>query len=565
MVSAAMLMLADLKPTNGQPVSVDQVADQSKPWGMSFAKSLSDRVAESALLQEKSSVEDAAFGSPGVKPAVPGKNLDAVAAIPDEAKGKISKFQGLVAGNKLTGAAVTHEVVEAQAVAVTGEREKTVEGDSVASNLKSPIEEAAEPVPSSSTSCATSPVATAGENVLPPASIADEKRPIVSQASSLPVQKGSGTGKIGKAKESVAAKKTERTQENPTGSKNVSSSVVSNENAAFQPVMPVSKEETPPLFQGVVTGGPRNDAAGKVTGDGFNRAERGDVSSGASSAIQGGVVHKESGQGTRAAALGTETTATSSDGQLQVAKPDAELEKIGAAVSTSGDGGDKTQSATGPALAHSIAGSDVIAGPAPIAIVSDNLLGELNATKVTVGDVEIHTAGLVAGSGYPERLAVVGASMDGMPRMLTATPTALEVGIQSGTHGWLKVRAEMGDGGAVNASVSAVSSTGQEMLHRELPALAAYLQQEKVAVNALAVHTPLAAGAEPRSSTGMDNAGGQTPQGDHEGSEQQQNIGKAILSSSDDTMSYQSLPGDEDGSLSLATYASGGNWLNVRA
>jgi len=52
----------------------------------------------------------------------------------------------------------------------------------------------------------------------------------------------------------------------------------------------------------------------------------------------------------------------------------------------------------------------------------------------------------------------------------------------------------MTDGGVVNASVSAVSSAGQEMLHRELPALTAYLQEEKVAVNAVAVHGPSAAG-----------------------------------------------------------------------
>jgi len=150
--------------------------------------------------------------------------------------------------------------------------------------------------------------------------------------------------------------------------------------------------------------------------------------------------------------------------------------------------------------------------------------------------------------------------------MLAATPTSLEVGIQNGTHGWLKVRAEMTDGGVVNASVSAASSAGQEMLHRELPALTAYLQEEKVAVNAVIVHSPSAAGMDARSSSGTDGAGGQTPQKGNEGEDQHQNFGKATLNSSDGTTTYQILHGvDEDGSLPLAAYVSGGSWLSVRA
>jgi len=150
--------------------------------------------------------------------------------------------------------------------------------------------------------------------------------------------------------------------------------------------------------------------------------------------------------------------------------------------------------------------------------------------------------------------------------MLTATPTSLEVGIQNGTHGWLKVRAEMTDGGVVNASVSAASSAGQEMLHRELPGLTAYLQQEKVAVNAVVVHAPSAAGADARSAAGMDGAGGQTPQRSNEGEQQHQSLRKATLNGPDETVSYRSSHGvDEDGSLPLAAYANGGNWLSVRA
>jgi len=124
----------------------------------------------------------------------------------------------------------------------------------------------------------------------------------------------------------------------------------------------------------------------------------------------------------------------------------------------------------------------------------------------------------------------------------------------------------MTEGGVVNASVSAASSAGQEMLHRELPALTAYLQEEKVAVNAVIVHAPSASGSDPRSSSAADGAGGQTPQKSNEGEEQRQSLRKPALNGSDGPMTYRSLTGvDADGSLPLATYASGGSWLSVRA
>jgi hypothetical protein len=149
--------------------------------------------------------------------------------------------------------------------------------------------------------------------------------------------------------------------------------------------------------------------------------------------------------------------------------------------------------------------------------------------------------------------------------MLSATPTSLEVGIQNGTQGWLKVRAEMTDGGVVNASVSTTSAAGQEMLHRELPGLTAYLQQEKVAVNTVTVHAPSAAWADTRSSSGTDGAGGQAPQRSNEGEQQHQSLRKTTLNGSEEAIPYRSLQGVvEDGSLP-PTYVNGGSWLSVRA
>jgi hypothetical protein len=255
------------------------------------------------------------------------------------------------------------------------------------------------------------------------------------------------------------------------------------------------------------------------------------------------------------------------DDQLASLKSGVGLEKMAAVatpVSTNSDS--KTQSVPGLTMGpvHMMTGSSPFIAPG--AVISGNTKGDLTAEKLPVAEASVHAAGLSVGAREQDGTGAVAASMDGMPRMLTATPTALEVGIQNGTHGWLKVRAEMADGGVVNASVSAASSAGQEMLHRELPALTAYLQEEKVAVNAVVVHAPLAGGTESRSSAGMDGAGGQTPQRNNEEGEQQQSVRKAFSDSPDEAMTYQSLHGvDENGSLPLATYANGGSWLSVRA
>jgi hypothetical protein len=155
---------------------------------------------------------------------------------------------------------------------------------------------------------------------------------------------------------------------------------------------------------------------------------------------------------------------------------------------------------------------------------------------------------------------------DGAPRMLTASPTELEVGIPNGIHGWLRVRAEMTDGGSVNASVSAASASGQEMLHRELHSLTAYLVEEKVAVNAVVVHVPTPPAIAQQSFAGTEDPAGQARQGANEGKQQQQYAGDSASTKPGEGTAYGSLRDPEDdGGLQTAMFASGGNWLSVRA
>jgi hypothetical protein len=136
----------------------------------------------------------------------------------------------------------------------------------------------------------------------------------------------------------------------------------------------------------------------------------------------------------------------------------------------------------------------------------------------------------------------------------------LEVGIASGTQGWVKVRAELGSDGVVNASLSTASQAGQEMLHRELPSLTAYLQQERVTVNAVVVH---ATAADPRAASGMNGgAGGQMQQqgranGGERGGSERMAAGQAVDGGLDVAVAGESL-------LTLH-YAGVGGWLSVRA
>ena len=139
------------------------------------------------------------------------------------------------------------------------------------------------------------------------------------------------------------------------------------------------------------------------------------------------------------------------------------------------------------------------------------------AQKGTSGDGAATLLAAHGGNGELTSASGAQAAMNETHRTLVATPTVLEVGIPNGTQGWLKVRAEL-TGGGVNASLSAASSAGQEMLHRELPALTTYLQQEKVAVNSLVVQTPVAGGFRGPGGGAGGFTGGQTQQQNQGGS-----------------------------------------------
>jgi hypothetical protein len=157
-------------------------------------------------------------------------------------------------------------------------------------------------------------------------------------------------------------------------------------------------------------------------------------------------------------------------------------------------------------------------------------------------------------------------SIDSAHKTLVATPTTLEVGIASGTHGWLKIRAEMTGGGVVNASLSTGTSTGQEMLHKELPSLTAYLQSERVAINTVVVQPTMSTGADSRGlAGGMNGDGRGAQQSGGQGGENRQNTSTTVLDRTGKDVHYSELSGVGGDELLPSVSYAGGNWLSVRA
>jgi hypothetical protein len=159
-------------------------------------------------------------------------------------------------------------------------------------------------------------------------------------------------------------------------------------------------------------------------------------------------------------------------------------------------------------------------------------------------------------------------------KTIEATPTVLEIGVPSGSHGWLKIRAEVGEGGAVQASMSSATVGGQDALHRELPAMNAFLQSEHVPVS-LQIGN-VAAGGSSTDGSGSGSGAGSTldfsagtgSSGTAGGEGSRQAAGPQSSSSPAaeraDAIPVQSA-WTEAGQYGGASSLGGGGWLNVMA
>ncbi len=232
-------------------------------------------------------------------------------------------------------------------------------------------------------------------------------------------------------------------------------------------------------------------------------------------------------------------------------------------VGTSQAGGGSVPADTKPALPHGSAAIDpsvaaplVLGAGIPAHVPAVSLEGAKIASGVPqehseATQVKLPTSS-VSGVEVPEA------------RMLVASPKVLEVGIDGGTNGWLRVRAEMGGSGEISASVIAHTAGAVEALHRELPALSAYLQHEQVGVNSVAVSRGEA--TVPGQNAAMSSGAG------GEAGRERQNGGtmssQTTFSSDDpeETRSGRILPDFTSASPPAIAYGvQSGGWLNVVA
>lgn len=249
-------------------------------------------------------------------------------------------------------------------------------------------------------------------------------------------------------------------------------------------------------------------------------------------------------------------------------KPGAETEKTATQPEASEAGGSvkgqgSISAAFTPVLTPVVSGitglvSGVV-GSTP-AVHSISAKSQFDNLSASAGGMQAG-AGTLVGSGTLDG----GGPIDATHKTLTASPTTLEVGVPNGTHGWLKIRAEMTGTSGVNASLSTASTSGQEMLHRELPSLTAYLESERVAVNTVVIQP---AGADFRGfAGGMNGEGqGQAQQSGSQGGENRQDANGTALNRAEDIRAYVGANGfGVDDLLSPASYTGGGSWVSVRA
>jgi hypothetical protein len=322
-------------------------------------------------------------------------------------------------------------------------------------------------------------------------------------------------------------------------------------------------------------------SAANLTGSGVSHTEK-DANKTTSSVGQIPIARRAEGVANRKAGakIADETaTATEPDAPLDV---QAETEAEPCVVKDVSEDASKASALLSVGVgsfAHSVLASDVVSASGG------------HGTEIRAASAMLVAQGPTAEgalSSPTTQLQASATSGDVLPHtMLGSSATSLEVGVASGTHGWLKIRAEMTGSGEVNASLTGGSSIAANRLRDDLPALSSYLQAEKVQVSGLNVHTTLP-GAAPaiissdRStydgsssfSGGADGggAGGRPQQQDEQGttssvvSIRNEDGREVLLDRASDLTAFRNELGlDGKASLSSVEYGTGGGWLNVRA
>jgi hypothetical protein len=556
MINTALLMEMGTDQGSVRPANTDRGAT----GGISFSQSFDERVGSAVEIFGDSPASKIGTGLETLKDEPPVKITNEVSAVLPELNGKtVATDKGPEYGE--VRGTISRKIVLPQKPVVLGSQAKTMLRDSEMTDVISPANVESATEDSSVIPQDAKGLSFKNDAFLPQVKAEDQL--LAPGSEEMVVQKG--TTRAGMALEIVPAQKNEKSRAGktaPTVLQKImtvahpvaiaAGSVSATQGADPKTGHTIEIVRTPALITSAAPKANLNSTSDRDLDDGVSVTET--------------IVTKDTLDGIDGKPVGVdvETALPVAGDQEGSAKSGAGVEKLfSAATPASGDS--DVRIATTSGLVITVAHAMVVSAVDVSAILAHaNSPNDPNVMKLTTGETGGRATGLPVELREQDISGGVGGSID-RPETLTATPTALEVGVQSGTHGWLKVRAEMAETGVINASVSASSTTGQEMLHRELPALTAYLQSEKVAVNEVTVH---AATAESRGvSAGMDGGNaGQTLQGGNEGGGRRHGAAERALNDAGNAVSYESLNAiDDNGALPLTTYVGGGNWLSIRA
>ncbi len=256
----------------------------------------------------------------------------------------------------------------------------------------------------------------------------------------------------------------------------------------------------------------------------------------------------------------------------------------------------QTASTAGPETASTTSFADAVAVASVSAVSGGIVAGSLTAPGGAVATIAVQSSvGQMAGAmlgqvhtaqgqgvnplpasaahsvqtGKTDTAALPGQSSGPGDLMLstydTGKPNQLEVGLQSGGFGWLKVRAELASNGEVNAYLRGSSPDSTGLLQMQVPKIEAYLGTQDVAVRSVQVETARTHAP----ATGLGGDGGVTA--DSGASQQQSGRGNRNPVAGMET--HTSVDAIDEGAMPARIVISQGgiaitgtgNWLSVRA
>lgn len=206
-----------------------------------------------------------------------------------------------------------------------------------------------------------------------------------------------------------------------------------------------------------------------------------------------------------------------------------------------------------------------------------SLEGWQHAVAIESGSTLVHpilaTGTVRADSPKGEEIMLAATVQSGEPTLRTgaqtliATPHVVEIGVADGTHGWLRVRAELSKTGDLNGMVLTNSATGASVLRGELTAISNFLQGEAIGLKSLVIQTTGA--THGWQSAGQNTASGGQPQRDGQREEQHANARAQSNPARGDPQNAGawSLPGIDFGrtpSVAVNLASGLGGWLSVR-